>query len=138
LKLKFYFAVTLSGKKDQSKKSRRRRKDGEENGDDMEEDAEEEEEEDIKPQVTSDDGIFKVTVGPSPVVQSSGGSSVSSGPVTTAFCPAARMSAGLAYKQGKLYLYGGQYEEGDKQLTFSDLYCLGKHIFYSSQYILKM
>lgn len=95
----------------------------------MEDDDEDEIEpvkEEILPQVTSDDGIFKVTVGPSIAVQSTGDSRESSGSAISAFTPAPRMSSGLAYKQGKLYLYGGQYEEGDKQLTYSDLYCLGE------------
>jgi hypothetical protein len=118
----------LSGKKDSNKKSRRRKKDNE-NGEEMEdvdEDEVEPEKEELKPQVTSDDGIFKVTVGPSIAVQNTGNTSETLGSSVTAFIPAPRMSAGLAYKQGKLYLYGGQYEEGDKQLTFSDLYSLGK------------
>jgi hypothetical protein len=98
---------------------------------DDDEDEVEPEKEELKPQVTSDDGIFKVTVGPSIAVQSTGNTSETSGSAVTAFTPAPRMSAGLAYKQGKLYLYGGQYEEGDKQLTFSDLYSLGKLTHYS-------
>jgi hypothetical protein len=104
------------------------------------EDDDEEEVEPVKeelPQVTSDDGIFKVTVGPSIAVQNTGNTLDATALSVKAFTPAPRMSAGLAYKQGKLYLYGGQYEEGDKQLTFSDLYSLGKSAKFDSHEISK-
>jgi hypothetical protein len=68
-----------------------------------------------------------MTVGPSINKLSIGNSSASetaAGPV--AFVPSSRMNAGLAVKQGKLYLYGGLYEDGDKQITLSDMYVLGK------------
>lgn len=106
----------------------------------MEDDDEDEVEpvkEELQPKVTSDDGVFKVTVGPSIAVQNTGNTSETTGSTVTAFTPAPRMSAGLAYKQGKLYLYGGQYEEGDKQLTYSDLYSLGKLALFSSHKIFK-
>jgi phosphopantothenoylcysteine synthetase/decarboxylase len=37
-----------------------------------------------------------------------------------------RFSAQLAVKQGSLYLFGGLVEDGDKQITLNDFYCLGK------------
>ncbi|XP_065331634.1 kelch domain-containing protein 4 [Cloeon dipterum] len=117
--------VSLSGKKDPSKKSRRRRKDSGD-ADDMDDEGEQMEEE---PQsvVTSNDGIFKVTIGPSPAASAFGGSNASGGSASFAFCPPTRMSAGLAFKHGKAYLFGGQFEEGDRQLTFCDLYSLDVH-----------
>lgn len=30
-------------------------------------------------------------------------------------------------RQGKLYLYGGMFEVGDRQFTLSDFYCLDLH-----------
>ncbi|XP_026974826.1 kelch domain-containing protein 4 isoform X5 [Sagmatias obliquidens] len=41
--------------------------------------------------------------------------------------PSARSSAMLAVKHGRLYLYGGMFEAGDRQVTLSDLYCLDLH-----------
>ncbi|XP_063235245.1 kelch domain-containing protein 4 [Bacillus rossius redtenbacheri] len=78
--------------------------------------------------VLADDGVFKVTVGPAtascssqqaPTTGSPGGQSV--------FVPSPRMNCGLAVKDGHLYLYGGLVEDGDKQLTLSDLYSLNVH-----------
>ncbi|XP_037371651.1 kelch domain-containing protein 4 isoform X2 [Talpa occidentalis] len=41
--------------------------------------------------------------------------------------PCPRSNAMLAVKQGRLYLYGGMFETGDRQVTLSDLYCLDLH-----------
>ncbi|KAL0968071.1 hypothetical protein UPYG_G00261990 [Umbra pygmaea] len=41
--------------------------------------------------------------------------------------PCARSSAMAAVKHGKLYLYGGMFEVGDRQFTLNDLYCLDLH-----------
>ncbi|KAG8508167.1 Kelch domain-containing protein 4 [Galemys pyrenaicus] len=41
--------------------------------------------------------------------------------------PSPRSNAMLAVKQGRLYLYGGMFETGDRQVTLSDLYCLDLH-----------
>eukprot|EP00071_Canis_lupus_P041245 XP_022274802.1 kelch domain-containing protein 4 isoform X2 [Canis lupus familiaris] len=38
--------------------------------------------------------------------------------------PSPRSNAMLAVKHGWLYLYGGMFEAGDRQITLSDLYCL--------------
>ncbi|KAI0236404.1 Kelch domain-containing protein 4 [Lamellibrachia satsuma] len=76
------------------------------------------------PGVVHTDSVFTVTIGPQ------GGSSMRSveggdGCVCSApFVPRARMNSMLAVKNGVLYMYGGLYEEGDKQLTLSDIYSL--------------
>ncbi|XP_051024624.1 kelch domain-containing protein 4 [Acomys russatus] len=41
--------------------------------------------------------------------------------------PCPRSSAMLAVKHGLLYVYGGMFEAGDRQVTLSDLYCLDLH-----------
>ncbi|XP_053487587.1 kelch domain-containing protein 4 isoform X1 [Ictalurus furcatus] len=41
--------------------------------------------------------------------------------------PCPRSSAMAAVKHGKLYLYGGMFEVGDRQFTLNDLYCLDLH-----------
>lgn len=45
-----------------------------------------------------------------------------------ALSPSPRMRPGLAISKGVLYLYGGQFERKNKQLTLNDLYSLGKLI----------
>lgn len=135
--------VTVSGKKEAESKSRRRKK--QENDDkgkfiiihkmflnvfctiEMEEDQEEGMEvEEIKEAVEkttiADDGVFKITLGPS-----QSGTNSTSLPISNAaptFQPAKRMNCGLAVKRGCLFLYGGMFEDGDKQVTYSDLYSL--------------
>ncbi|XP_022367295.1 kelch domain-containing protein 4 isoform X2 [Enhydra lutris kenyoni] len=47
-----------------------------------------------------------------------------SGPVVG---PSPRSNAMLAVKHGRLYLYGGMFEAGDRQVTLGDLYCLDLH-----------
>lgn len=39
--------------------------------------------------------------------------------------PSQRMKPGLAICKGTLYLFGGEYENGDKQYTLNDFYSLG-------------
>ncbi|KAK1330366.1 hypothetical protein QTO34_010555 [Cnephaeus nilssonii] len=41
--------------------------------------------------------------------------------------PRPRSNAMLAVKHGRLYLYGGMFEAGDRQVTLSDFYCLDLH-----------
>lgn len=41
--------------------------------------------------------------------------------------PCPRCSAMATVKHGKLYLYGGMFEVGDRQFTLSDLYSLDLH-----------
>ncbi|KAJ8897829.1 hypothetical protein PR048_003182 [Dryococelus australis] len=79
--------------------------------------------------VLSDDGVFKVTVGPGPLTATCSSQQVAttespSGQPVNA--PSPRMNCGLAIKDGHLYLYGGLVEDGDKQFTLSDFYSLSK------------
>lgn len=39
--------------------------------------------------------------------------------------PSPRMKLGLVVCEGILYLYGGVFEDGDKQYTLSDFYSIG-------------
>ncbi|XP_070253866.1 kelch domain-containing protein 4 isoform X3 [Myotis yumanensis] len=41
--------------------------------------------------------------------------------------PRPRSNAMLAVKHGRLYLFGGMFEAGDRQVTLSDFYCLDLH-----------
>lgn len=70
----------------------------------------------------ADDGVFKITLGPSK--SETGNTSVkeTDGPKT--FQPAKRMNCGLAIKRGSLFLYGGMFEDGDREITYADMYSL--------------
>ncbi|XP_035216585.1 kelch domain-containing protein 4-like isoform X1 [Stegodyphus dumicola] len=79
---------------------------------------------------TTEDNIFTVKIGPqNPLAVSSEGVSSSSNQIfpIEIFVPKARMNASVVIKHGILYLYGGLYEEGDRQLTLSDFYSLDIH-----------
>lgn len=79
---------------------------------------------------TYEDGIFSVKIGPQlsdPFADSSACTSVESKLTTSVFQPNPRMNAHLVIKHGILYLYGGLYEDGDRQLTLSDFYSLDIH-----------
>ncbi|XP_072291153.1 kelch domain-containing protein 4 isoform X2 [Eucyclogobius newberryi] len=41
--------------------------------------------------------------------------------------PCSRSSALASVRQGKLFLYGGMFEVGDRQFTLNDMYCLDLH-----------
>lgn len=68
----------------------------------------------------SDDGVFKVTLGPANKMETNTSLEKEIKP----FQPASRMNSGLAVKHNMLYIYGGMYEDGSKQVTFSDLYAI--------------
>lgn len=66
----------------------------------------------------SDDGVFKVTLGPATTT------AVVTAEHVKLFQPAPRMNSGLAVKHNTLFLYGGMFEDGSKQITFSDMYSI--------------
>ncbi|GLV33972.1 uncharacterized protein CBL_11145 [Carabus blaptoides fortunei] len=111
--------LTLSGKRERARKPKCR------DEDDLQVDAAEEMDEEPTALATtvSEDGVFTVKVGPAPSSSSVQCSSVVvDGP--RLFQPSPRMNCGLTVKHGVLYLYGGMYEDGSKQLTYSDFYAL--------------
>lgn len=63
-----------------------------------------------------------MTVGPAPKTSSS----VMEETKLESFTPCPRINPGLAVKNNNLYLYGGMFEDGNKQYTFNDFYYLGK------------
>lgn len=80
-------------------------------------------EETLKNITVSDDGVFKVTVGPS--VESAQNTSCRlNKDEVVSFQPSPRINCGLAIKHGILYLYGGMFEDGDKEVTYCDLYSI--------------
>ena len=78
----------------------------------------------VGPQTTEEDSIFKVTIGPQ------GGACAAVGDEGGAVCgvdvfmPCPRMNALLAVKGNTLFLYGGLFEVGDRQVTLCDMYSL--------------
>lgn len=123
--------VAASGKQEvtgDKKKRRRKKEDGDDgNNSDLDEEMENKMDkmkvDDVPAEkVVSDDGVFTVTVGPS----QSSSSGVCRGAVDApdVFTPLPRINAGMAIKRGVLYLYGGMFEDGDKQLTLDDFYTL--------------
>lgn len=52
--------------------------------------------------------------------------------------PCPRSSAMAVVKHGKLYLYGGMFEVGDRQFTLNDLYCLDLHKMEQWEVLLEM
>lgn len=71
----------------------------------------------------SSDGVFTMVVGGS--VDKA--TAVNKSDVNTYNTPSPRMKPGLVVCKGTLYLYGGVFEEGDKQYTLSDFYSIGKY-----------
>lgn len=140
-----WLPVILRGKPDKTeKKKRRKAKDemdvGDENQSTDEEDisnkckdisiSEENKMEQV--QTFSEDGIFTVKIGPQCSSTESNNdtlvcSSSDSERKSEVFTPHPRMNAGMVVKNGILYLYGGLYEDGDKQFTLSDMYAIDVH-----------
>ena len=69
------------------------------------------------------DGVFTVTIGAQSDAASEG-AIANSGEGEKLFVPCGRMKPCLAVKNGVLYLYGGMFEDGDKQVTLCDFHAL--------------
>ena len=106
--------ITLSGKKNKESRDSSKKEN---------EDVEMEKiEKTVETTTISDDGIFKVTVGPA--MTSTSDKKVVGESQAKIFQPSPRINCGLAIKHGVLYLYGGMCEDGDKQITFNDFYSI--------------
>lgn len=128
---------SFRGKKDEGEKKKRRKEKGEEDMDGEEEmEVAEESLENLSlknesgdngaeaSETTYDDGIFKVTIGPQGGAVDEDGEPIESGMDVDLFKPSPRMNPLMTVKNGVLYMYGGIYEDGDKQLTLADFYSL--------------
>lgn len=129
--------VWTQGNRSEKKKRRRGKKAGEDGGQENEtkqgsNDAEEQPTEIVKEVVTEDGTVITIKQAISTAQESEedddeeedeqGG-----GAAAPAVEPCPRSSAMAAVKHGKLYLYGGMFEVGDRQFTLNDLYCLDLH-----------
>ncbi|GFY63260.1 kelch domain-containing protein 4 [Trichonephila inaurata madagascariensis] len=128
-----WLPVTLHGKSSRTTRKKRRKV----RDDDMEEDYDESEKvaeslekaklgDDSNKVVTKTDDVFTVKIGPSTsATPESSACALSS--TSEAFSPKGRMGAGMAVKSGILYLYGGIFEDDERQVTLSDFYALDTH-----------
>uniref|UniRef100_A0A2K5S2U4 Kelch domain containing 4 n=1 Tax=Cebus imitator TaxID=2715852 RepID=A0A2K5S2U4_CEBIM len=121
-----WFAGQLKGPKSEKKKRRRGRKEEPEGVSKTQGPVE------VVKEVVAEDGtvvtIKQVLAAPGSVGQPQSEDEDSSeeadGPVPG---PCPRSNAMLAVKHGVLYVYGGMFEAGDRQVTLSDLHCLDLH-----------
>ncbi|XP_058805252.1 kelch domain-containing protein 4-like [Phymastichus coffea] len=123
-----WHSVNLKGKSDNVVKTSRRKAkvDEEEESMDENDDNEDNKEEPTKTTIsktviTDDDGIFTVTLGPASVANKV---ITPDEQTVEIFTPSPRINPGLAVKYNTLYLYGGMFEDGDKQYTLNDFYSL--------------
>lgn len=125
--------MTLNGTKDIITRRRRRKpkkEDGEKNDIKDEESSDTETEESppntIESKITDDDGIFTLTIGSTST--STSAIDKKENVYKNVFVPRPRISSGLVVKHNTLYLYGGMFEDGDRQYILSDFYSLGLYI----------
>lgn len=82
----------------------------------------------VTPTVTQSEksNIFTVKIGPQSSVESmeTAASGIAIAMEVETFMPSKRMKPCLAMRDGVMYMYGGLYEEGDKQVTLTDFYAL--------------
>lgn len=123
--------MILTGSKPQDNQVKKRRRRDKAEAEANEEDPEEKMEEDVPEEMTVvTDGVFTMTVGPSKTAGGDcNGSPVIGATSSNVLLPPPRMNCGLAVKHGHLYVCGGIFEDGDRQLTLLDLYSLGNFIF---------
>ncbi|XP_003396468.1 kelch domain-containing protein 4 isoform X1 [Bombus terrestris] len=119
--------VTLNGKRDITTRRRRRKlkeDDGQENdiemGDDNDMDTQEPLPIPVESKVIDDDGIFTVTIGSTQISTIDTKENI----YKDMFVPPSRMNSGLVVKHNILYLYGGLFEDENRQYTLNDFYSL--------------
>ncbi|XP_036998262.2 kelch domain-containing protein 4 isoform X2 [Artibeus jamaicensis] len=128
-----WFEGQMKGPKWEKRKRRRAMKAGPEGADQQEcAEASAQAPLEVIREVVSEDGtvvtIKQVLVAPGPSEQPQLGEDNSpeeAGSSSVEPCP--RSNAMLAVKHGRLYLYGGMFEAGSRQVTLNDLYCLDLH-----------
>jgi len=77
---------------------------------------------------TFDDGIFTVTVaGPQTGASTSETTEAVCDVQADCFMPCPRMNPLMCVRHGCLFLYGGVFEDGDRQVTLADFYSLDLH-----------
>ncbi|CAK9802613.1 Kelch domain-containing protein 4 [Anthophora plagiata] len=121
-----WHTVTLCGKRDVTSRRRRRKpkEEGPENNSENENDSDNEIHDPsaaiAESTITDDDGIFTVTIGSASMSTVDKEENIHE----NVFVPCPRINPGLAVKNNALYLYGGMFENGDRQYTLCDFYSL--------------
>lgn len=135
--------VQLQGKREVGEKKKRRK--GKEEGEDINDDSDEEnvdkmedlalEEPPAPTTVTVESGAFTVssTVGETEKAKGD----VMAGKVKDVFLPSPRFGSSLVFKGGTLYLFGGIFEDGEKDITLKDFYSLDTKHFDTWNVIIK-
>ncbi|KAK2838341.1 hypothetical protein Q7C36_013155 [Tachysurus vachellii] len=129
-----WFPGQLKGNKSEKKKRRRGKKAGEDGGPENEakqESGEEAEQpKEIVKEIVTEDGTVMTIKQAIPAAQESEDEDEDEEDEeeeARLVEPSPRSNAMAAVKHGKLYLYGGMFEVGDRQFTLNDLYCLDLH-----------
>ncbi|XP_041651956.1 kelch domain-containing protein 4 [Cheilinus undulatus] len=129
-----WYQGLLRPNKTEKKKRRRGKKDGAEAEGEEEEEAEKfEAPTEIVKEIVTEDGTVMTIKEVVPGIQEEKqedeeeeeGDNDSASAALVEPCP--RSSAMTTTRQGKLFLYGGMFEVGDRQFTLNDLYCLDLH-----------
>ncbi|XP_075998616.1 kelch domain-containing protein 4 [Genypterus blacodes] len=131
-----WFPAVLRGNKAEKKRRRRVKKDGAEGEQEETGEAAAQGPTEIIKEIVTDDGtvmtIKEVILGAQAAAEEEEeeqeeeeeDEGLASGPLVE---PCARCSAMATVCQGKLFLYGGMFEVGDRQFTLNDFYCLDLH-----------
>ncbi|XP_062856379.1 kelch domain-containing protein 4 [Trichomycterus rosablanca] len=128
-----WFPAQLKGGKSEKKKRRRGKKDSQEGGQENQSEQERGAEgpAEIVKEIVTEDGtvmtIKEAITGAQESEEEEDEEEEEEGASCPAVEPCPRSSAMAAVKHGKLYLYGGMFEVGDRQFTLNDLYCLDLH-----------
>lgn len=127
-----YLMLVVQGIKLEKKKRRRGQKAGEDGGPENEATQERVEEADqpkeIVKEIVAEDGTVMTIKQAIPTAQESENEDEEDEEEEAHLVePSPRSSAMASVKHGKLYLYGGMFEVGDRQFTLNDLYCLDMH-----------
>ncbi|KAF7707736.1 hypothetical protein HF521_018954 [Silurus meridionalis] len=140
-----WFPGQLKGTKLEKKKRRRGKKaeedGGQENETNQESDEREEQPTEIVKEVVTEDGTVVTIKQAVPTAQESEDEEdeeEEEGAAAPVVEPCPRSSAMATVKHGKLYLYGGMFEVGDRQFTLNDLYCLDLHKMEQWEELVKM
>lgn len=79
----------------------------------------------VESKVIDDDGIFTVTIGSTQISTIDTKENI----YKDMFVPPSRMNSGLVVKHNILYLYGGLFEDENRQYTLNDFYSLGNNLY---------
>ncbi|CAH1396329.1 unnamed protein product [Nezara viridula] len=118
--------IALKGKKEQNKPRRRRRNKDDDCEDEENDEEMQVEEEPLVEEKVVEDGVFTMRVSTVQPTKNEPNTS-SSMAVDIVSHPHSRINCSLAIKGHNLFMYGGVFEEGDREHTLGDFYSLDLH-----------